>query len=54
MLLYRKRKISLIIFENYVLNIFFLVSALNNMGGVLCSVIVNERLKMRKSLAINY
>ena len=24
------------------------------MGGVLCSVIVSERLKMRKSLAINY
>ena len=35
-------------------NIFFLVSTLNGMVGVLCSVIVNERLKMRKYLAINY
>ena len=32
----------------------FSVSTLNSIGGVLCSVTVSERLKMRKSLAINY
>ena len=32
----------------------FSVSALNSMGGELCSVIVSERLKMKKSLALNY
>ena len=33
---------------------FFFVSTINSMDGVLCSVIVSERLKIRKSLAINY
>ena len=33
---------------------FFFVSTLNSMDGVLCSVIVSEQLKIRKSLAINY
>ena len=32
----------------------FSVSTINSMDGVLLSVIVSERLKMRKSLAINY
>ena len=32
----------------------FFVSTLNNMGGVLCSAIVSDRLKMRKSLGIYY
>ena len=32
----------------------FSVSTINSMDGVLRSVIVSERLKMRKSLAINY
>ena len=55
MSLYRQCKISLTIFENYVFEYFyFLVSTLNRMGGVLCSVIVGERIKMRKSLAIDY
>ena len=34
--------------------IFLFVSTLNSMGGVLCSAIVSEWLKMRKSLAIHY
>ena len=34
-------------------NIFFFVLTLNSMGDVLCSVIVSERLKMRKSLGIH-
>ena len=54
MSIYRQSKTSLMIFKNYFQIIFFLVSTLNNRGGVLCSVIVNERFKMRKSLAINY
>ena len=33
---------------------FFFVSTKNSMDRVLFSVIVNEQLKMRKSLAINY
>ena len=32
----------------------FFVSTLNNIGGVVCSTIVSERLKLRKSLAIPY
>ena len=32
----------------------FSISTINSMDGVLCSFIVSERLKMRKSLAINY
>ena len=52
--LYRQCKIYLIIFGNYVFKYFFLVSTLNSMGASLCSVAVSERLKMRKSLAINY
>ena len=52
--IYRRSKTSLIIFKNLSLNIFFFfVSTLNNMGGVLCSAIVSERLKMRKSLGIS-
>ena len=35
-------------------NIFFSASTINSMCAVLCSVIVSEQLKMRKSLAINY
>ena len=54
MSLYRQCKISLIIFENYAFKYFFLVSTLNSIGGALCIVILSERLKMRKSLAINY
>ena len=42
------------IFKNYFPIIFFLVSTPNSMGGVLCSIIVSERFKIRKSLAINY
>ena len=34
--------------------IFFVVFTLNGMGGVLCSAIASELLKMRKSLAIHY
>ena len=33
-------------------NIFFFVSALNSMGGVLCSAMMSERLKIGKSLGI--
>ena len=33
---------------------FFFVSTLSNIGGVVCSAIVSERLKLRKSLAIPY
>ena len=33
---------------------FYFVSALSSMGGVVCSAIVSELLKMRKSLAIYY
>ena len=36
------------------LKYFFSVSTITSMCAVLCSVIVSERLKMRKSLAINY
>ena len=34
--------------------IFYFVSTLSSMGGVVCSAIVSELLKMRKSLAIHY
>ena len=33
---------------------FFFVSTLSNIGAVVCSAIVSERLKLRKSLAIPY
>ena len=32
----------------------FSVSTINSMNGDLCSVVVSERLKIRKSLAVNY
>ena len=54
MSMYGQSKTSLMIFKNYFPIIFFLVSTLNSMGGVLCSIIVSERFKIRKSLAINY
>ena len=34
-------------------NIFFLVSIINSMCAVLCSVIMSKQFKMRKSLQIN-
>ena len=34
--------------------IFYFVSTFSSMGGVVCSAIVSELLKMRKSLAIYY
>ena len=36
------------------LNIFFFVSILNSVVGVLCSATVNEVLAMRKPLGIHY
>ena len=42
------------IFKNHFEIFFFLVSTLNSMGVVLCSIIVSERFKIRKSLEINY
>ena len=35
------------------LNFFFCVLTVSSKGGVLCSAIVSERLKMRKSLRIH-
>ena len=51
--IYRRSKTSLIIFKNYIFNNFFSVSTLDSMDGVLCSDIVSEQLKMRKSLGIH-
>ena len=53
MSIYRQSKTSLIISKNHIFNFFF-VSTLSSMGDVLCSAIVSERLKMRKSLGIHY
>ena len=49
---YRQSRTSLIFFKNIFLNKFFLVSTLSSMGGVVCSAIVSERLKIGKSLGI--
>ena len=54
MSIYRRSKTSLIIFKSYAFNKFFSVPTLNNMCGVLCSAIVSDQLKMRKSLGIHY
>ena len=49
--IYSQSKTYLIIFKNYVFEYFFFVSS---MGGVPCSTIVSERLKMRKLLGVHY
>ena len=55
MSIYRWSKTSLIIFKNHVFNFFFFfwVLTVSSKSGVLCSAIVSERLKMRKSLRIH-
>ena len=53
MSIYRWSKTSLIIFKNHVFKFFFWVLTVSSKGGVLCSAIVSEQLKMRKLLRIH-